>query len=232
MATAPTAKGEMPVWLRDQEHRSYSLRITKAGLQAIKAEASDAPASNRDPKKSAGTELVVRAARSTVPSKRQNRAPKSGTRKRSSTAKASGKPTTGYGPRQSDGLATAFGSRVSGGHRAHEAETAAHVRKARGRQHVPDYGRRQADPVVLRAMARAHLWFYELSMGKAKSMAEIALRENITDNYVSNLIYLAWLAPLIVDQIFDGDPQATLIGRNAIHTRRRLKPNGGKAPKT
>jgi site-specific DNA recombinase len=79
---------------------------------------------------------------------------------------------------------------------------------------------RQADPVVLRAMARAHLWFYELSMGKAQSMAEIALRENITDNYVSNLIHLAWLPPAIVDQILDGDPQATMIGRNAMHTRR------------
>src|SRR4051794_8022244 len=78
-----SAEGEMPVWRRDQEHRSYSLRITKAGLQAIKAEAFDAPARySCDPKKSAGTEHLVRAARSTVPSKRQSRARKSGTRKR------------------------------------------------------------------------------------------------------------------------------------------------------
>jgi site-specific DNA recombinase len=39
-------------------------------------------------------------------------------------------------------------------------------------------------------------------------MAKIALRENVTDNYVSKLIHLAWLAPAIVDQILDGDPQA------------------------
>jgi len=32
-------------------------------------------------------------------------------------------------------------------------------------------------------------------LGKAHSMAEIAARENITDNYVSNLIHLAWVIP-------------------------------------
>jgi hypothetical protein len=89
-----SAKGEMPVWRHDQEHRGVSLRVTRAGLQAIKAEVSNVPASDRDPKYSAATELVVRAARSIVPSKRQNRAPKSGSRKRSSTAKANRKPAT------------------------------------------------------------------------------------------------------------------------------------------
>jgi hypothetical protein len=42
-------------------------------------------------------------------------------------------------------------------------------------------------------------------------MAEIATRENITDNYVSNLIHLAWLPPKMVDLVLDGDPQATLV---------------------
>jgi hypothetical protein len=44
-----------------------------------------------------------------------------------------------------------------------------------------------------------------------RSMAEIATRENITDNYVSNLIHLAWLPPKMVDLVLDGDPQATLV---------------------
>jgi hypothetical protein len=57
-------------------------------------------------------------------------------------------------------------------------------------------------------------------MGKAQSMAEIAARENITDNYVSNLIHLAWLSPASVDHILDGDPKATLIARNAMRTRK------------
>jgi len=37
-------------------------------------------------------------------------------------------------------------------------------------------------------------------------MAEIALRENVTDNYVGNLIHLAWLPPKTVESILDGHP--------------------------
>jgi hypothetical protein len=51
-------------------------------------------------------------------------------------------------------------------------------------------------------------------------MAEIAARENITDNYVSNLIHLAWLSPASVDQLLDGNPKATLTARNAMRSRK------------
>jgi len=85
---------------------------------------------------------------------------------------------------------------------------------------IEERGARQADAVVVRAIARARVWFEELSTGKAQSMAEIAARENITDNYVSNLIHLAWLSPASVDQILDGDPKATLAARNAMRTRK------------
>ena len=34
-------------------------------------------------------------------------------------------------------------------------------------------------------------------------MAEIAIRESITDNYVSNLIHLAWLSPDLVGRVRD-----------------------------
>ena len=51
-------------------------------------------------------------------------------------------------------------------------------------------------------------------------MAEIAVRENITDNYVSNLIHLAWLSPDIVGLVLDGDPKATALARAAMLTRR------------
>jgi site-specific DNA recombinase len=43
-------------------------------------------------------------------------------------------------------------------------------------------------------------------------MAQIAVRESITDNYVSNLIPLAWLSPHQVDLILEGDPEATKAG--------------------
>jgi hypothetical protein len=51
-------------------------------------------------------------------------------------------------------------------------------------------------------------------------MAEIAVRENITDNYVSNLIHLAWLSPDIVGRVLDGDSVATAMARSAMLTRK------------
>jgi len=76
------------------------------------------------------------------------------------------------------------------------------------------------DAVVVKAIARASIWFEQLTTGKSQSMAEIALRENITDNYVSNLIHLAWLSPDLVGQILYGDPQATARARSAMLTRK------------
>ena len=47
------------------------------------------------------------------------------------------------------------------------------------------------------------------------------IRENITDNYVSNLIHLAWLSPDIVDRVvLEGDPEATALARGAMLTRK------------
>jgi site-specific DNA recombinase len=76
------------------------------------------------------------------------------------------------------------------------------------------------DAVVVKAIARASVWFEQLTTGKAQSMAEIAVRENITDNYVSNLIHLAWLSPDIVDRVLDSDPEATVLARAATLTRK------------
>ena len=76
------------------------------------------------------------------------------------------------------------------------------------------------DPVVAKAMARASVWFEQLTTGKSQSMAEIAVRENITDNYVSNLIHLAWLSPDLVGRVLDGEPEATGLVRSAMVTRK------------
>ena len=51
-------------------------------------------------------------------------------------------------------------------------------------------------------------------------MAEIAVREGITDNYVSNLIHLAWLSPDLVSRVLDGDPEATSVARTAMLIRK------------
>jgi site-specific DNA recombinase len=76
------------------------------------------------------------------------------------------------------------------------------------------------DAVVVKAIARASIWFEQLTTGRSRSMAEIAIREAITDNYVSNLIHLAWLSPDLVGRVLDGDSEATAAARVAMLTRK------------
>jgi site-specific DNA recombinase len=76
------------------------------------------------------------------------------------------------------------------------------------------------DAVVVKAIARASVWFEHLTAGKSQSMAEIAVRENITDNYVSNLIHLAWLSPDLVGRVLQGDSVATALAKAAMLTRK------------
>jgi len=58
--------------------------------------------------------------------------------------------------------------------------------------------------LALKAVARAHRWFDELSTGKAKSLAQIAKHEGLGVRYVGRLIRLAFLAPDIVESIMRG----------------------------
>ncbi|MCU1340490.1 MAG: site-specific recombinase, invertase Pin s [Bryobacterales bacterium] len=83
-----------------------------------------------------------------------------------------------------------------------------------------DQNGKTPDAVVVKAIARAFVWFEHLTGGKSQSMAEIAVRENITDNYVSNLIHLAWLSPDLVGRVLDGDPEATALARGAMLSRK------------
>jgi hypothetical protein len=83
-----------------------------------------------------------------------------------------------------------------------------------------DQNAKTPDVVVVKAIARASVWFEQLTMGKSQSMAEIALRENITDNYVSNLIHLAWLSPDLIGRVIDGDPAATALAKAAMLSRK------------
>ncbi len=76
------------------------------------------------------------------------------------------------------------------------------------------------DAVVVKAIARASVWFEQLTTGKSQPMAEIAVRENITDNYVSNLIRLARLSPDLVRRVLDGEPEATALARGDMLTRK------------
>jgi site-specific DNA recombinase len=56
------------------------------------------------------------------------------------------------------------------------------------------------DLTLLKAVARAHHWFAEIS----SALARIAARDSIAVRYVSRLIRLAFLAPDIVESIVEG----------------------------
>jgi site-specific DNA recombinase len=77
---------------------------------------------------------------------------------------------------------------------------------------VGDHNRSAAivDLSLLKAVARAHRWFDELSTGKARSLAAIAAREGLAVRYVGRLIRLAFLAPEIVESIVEGRQPTTL----------------------
>jgi site-specific DNA recombinase len=77
---------------------------------------------------------------------------------------------------------------------------------------VGDHNRSVAviDLALVKAVARAHRWFDELSTGKAGSLAAIAAREGLAVRYVGRLIRLAFLAPEIVVAIVEGRQPTTL----------------------
>jgi site-specific DNA recombinase len=85
---------------------------------------------------------------------------------------------------------------------------------------LEDQNVKTPDAVVLKAIARAVIWFEQLTAGKSQSMAQIAAREDITDNYVSNLIHLAWLSPDLVGRVLEGDLEATTLARAAMLMRK------------
>lgn len=87
------------------------------------------------------------------------------------------------------------------------------------RLRIEEHAAHNPDPVIIKAVARAHRWFEDLTTGTANSMAEIAARENITDNYVGNLIHLAWLPPRQVELLLAGDPDASQSARQSMLTR-------------
>jgi len=81
-----------------------------------------------------------------------------------------------------------------------------------GKRIILDRGRNngtgKVDPVLLKALARAHIWFEDLKAGR--SYKEIAVRENIDQRHVARTIRLAFLAPDIVESIFKGNAPENL----------------------
>ncbi|HEY8190432.1 MAG TPA: hypothetical protein VIF12_07080 [Micavibrio sp.] len=59
------------------------------------------------------------------------------------------------------------------------------------------------DPVLVKAVARARVWFDELQSGVAKSVRDIASRYDVSEGYIGRLLPLAFLAPDIVEAILE-----------------------------
>ena len=64
------------------------------------------------------------------------------------------------------------------------------------------------DPNLLKAVARARLWFEELATGKITSVADIVKREGLDQGYVSRLLKLAFLPSKLVESIVAGTQPA------------------------
>ncbi|GAB4241639.1 MAG: hypothetical protein Kow0032_29600 [Methyloligellaceae bacterium] len=72
------------------------------------------------------------------------------------------------------------------------------------------------DPALVKAVVRAHRWFDDLVCGDAQSLGEIAVKDGVSDRYVSHLLPLAFLAPDIVEAILAGAQPVTLIAEALI----------------
>jgi site-specific DNA recombinase len=55
-----------------------------------------------------------------------------------------------------------------------------------------------------KTVARAHQWSNDLVAGRARSIAEIAVREKVSARYVRRLLSVSFLAPRIVEAIAEG----------------------------
>jgi len=69
---------------------------------------------------------------------------------------------------------------------------------------------RKADPALLKAVARARVWFDQLASGRVRSLAELARNEGLGKRYAERLARLAFLAPAIVEAIGQGQQPAEL----------------------
>lgn len=81
--------------------------------------------------------------------------------------------------------------------------------------------RARTDPVLIKALARAHHWWNQLSTGQARSVTELATREGITDRYISKHLPLAFLSPAITEAIMQGRQPVNLSAEQLIESATR-----------
>jgi hypothetical protein len=66
------------------------------------------------------------------------------------------------------------------------------------------------DHTLLKTIIRAHKWFNYLATGRMKNMTEIALSEGVDKSYVSRVVNLAFLDPVIIESVIAGQQPADL----------------------
>ena len=66
---------------------------------------------------------------------------------------------------------------------------------------------RSTDPTLLGLVARSRHWFESIASGRVASFTEIAKAEGVSEQFVSNRISLAFLAPEIVETELSTDEQ-------------------------
>jgi hypothetical protein len=68
----------------------------------------------------------------------------------------------------------------------------------------------RCDPVLIKAIARGHMWFEELAIGRVRSLQELAQRDGISRRYIRRLVGLAFLSPQLVEAILQGQQSVEL----------------------
>jgi DNA invertase Pin-like site-specific DNA recombinase len=73
------------------------------------------------------------------------------------------------------------------------------------------------DAALVKAVVRAHTWFDDLVAGRAKSLKAIGKAQNLSDQYVSRLMRLPFLAPEIVEAVLAGAQPVDLTAETLIN---------------
>lgn len=81
---------------------------------------------------------------------------------------------------------------------------------------APDLRSAEIDHTLVRAIANGHLWFKQWCGGEIESLKDIARREGVTPDYVTDVIRLAFLSPGITDAIIRGHQPPDLTLRKVL----------------
>jgi site-specific DNA recombinase len=75
---------------------------------------------------------------------------------------------------------------------------------------------REPDARLIALLAKGHDWLARLTSGRSNGVGSIAKDEGVTSSYVTRVIYLAFLAPDIVQRITRGEHPADLTAERLI----------------